>query len=160
MNQLKAPVNGKTKKKIVGRGTSSGKGRTCGRGDKGYKQRSGSSVKLGFEGGQLSLIRSLPKFGFSNFPYKKKVVEISLKKLEQIGRFTDEINIFNLINLKLIPKQAVYVKIIGKGDLKKSYKIGSEIMLSRGAKEAIEKAGGQIDLDSDKEKSEDQVRES
>ena len=70
--QLKPSFIKNKTKRIVGRGTGSGRGKTCKRGHKGLGQRAGSTIKLGFEGGQMALIRRLPKFGFSNQPHKKR----------------------------------------------------------------------------------------
>ena len=81
LNELKPNAGAKKKKLIVGRGIGSGKGKTCGVGQKGQKSRSGVAIK-GFEGGQMPLYQRLPKFGFSNVRFAKKIVSVDLAKIE------------------------------------------------------------------------------
>ena len=138
-----------TKKKIrVGRGIGSGKGKTSGRGVKGQKSRSGVAIKS-FEGGQMPLYRRLPKRGFN--PINRTF--IAIMNLEKIQSFidqktinvTDTINAKLLIKLKLINKNTQKLKILGTGQIKDKINIEADL-ISKSAKEKLEKAGGAIQL--------------
>ncbi|MDC1138383.1 50S ribosomal protein L15 [Candidatus Pelagibacter sp.] len=132
----------------VGRGIGSGKGKTCGRGVKGQKSRSGVSIKA-FEGGQMPLYRRLPKRGFNSFGK----VNIAIMNLEKIQSYIDEktINPKDIINmdllkkLKLINKSSQKLKILGTGDLKEKINIEANL-ISKSAVEKLEKAGGTVQL--------------
>jgi large subunit ribosomal protein L15 len=137
------------KKKIrVGRGIGSGKGKTCGRGVKGQKSRSGVAIKA-FEGGQMPLYRRLPKRGFSSFGK----INIAIMNLEKIQSFIDKktINVSEVINLdllkklKLINKNSQKLKILGTGDLKEKVNIEADL-ISKSAVEKLKKAGGTVQL--------------
>ena len=123
------------KRKRLGRGRSSGHGGTSTKGHKGQRARSGFGLLRGFEGGQMPLVRSLPKFGFTNKRFKKHYVTFNLSEL---NRFHSEVN--PQILLKKGPKGAK-VKILGNGELKKPLKVQAH-RFSQGAILAIEKAGG------------------
>tara|TARA_B110001450_G_scaffold180646_1_gene168780 strand:+ start:429 stop:881 length:453 start_codon:yes stop_codon:yes gene_type:complete len=138
-----------TKKKLrVGRGIGSGKGKTCGRGVKGQKSRSGVAIKS-FEGGQMPLYRRLPKRGFNSFGK----INIAIMNLEKIQSFidtktiktTDTINMDLLKRLKLINKNAQKLKILGSGELKEKVSIEADL-ISKSATEKLEKAGGTVQL--------------
>jgi len=138
-----------TKTKIrVGRGIGSGKGKTCGRGVKGQKSRSGVAIKA-FEGGQMPLYRRLPKRGFSSFGK----INIAIMNLEKIQSFIDQktINISDTINtellkkLKLINKNSKKLKILGTGEIKDKVNIEADL-ISKSAVEKLEKAGGTVQL--------------
>ena len=141
---------GKTtrKKMRVGRGIGSGKGKTCGRGVKGQKSRSGVSIKA-FEGGQMPLYRRLPKRGFNSFGK----INIAIMNLEKIQTFIDEktINSNDLINtdllkkMKLINKNSQKLKILGTGEIKDKIKIEADL-ISKSAREKLEKAGGTVQI--------------
>ena len=142
-------TNKVTKKKIrVGRGIGSGKGKTCGRGVKGQKSRSGVAIKS-FEGGQMPLYRRLPKRGFKSFT-NKKIAMINLSKLEEIIKKKKilpeaKINLINLQKLNLINNKFKKLKIIGNTEIKN--KLDAEVnFISKAAKEAIEKSGGKVTL--------------
>ena len=132
----------------VGRGIGSGKGKTCGRGVKGQKSRSGVAIKS-FEGGQMPLYRRLPKRGFN--PINKKMPGII--NLQQLQALTDKkkININEIITiqelkkLKLVKKNKNIIKILGNGDIKDKINIKVDIA-SKSAKEKIEKVGGSVIL--------------
>ena len=136
------------KKMRVGRGIGSGKGKTCGRGVKGQKSRSGVAIKA-FEGGQMPLYRRLPKRGFN--PISR--VNIAIMNLEKIQSFIDEktikssdiINIDLLKKLKLINKNSVKLKILGTGEIKDKINIEANLA-SKSAVEKLEKIGGSIQL--------------
>ena len=132
----------------VGRGIGSGKGKTCGRGVKGQKSRSGVAIKA-FEGGQMPLYRRLPKRGFN--PISR--INIAIINLEKIQSFVDEktINPKDIINmnllkkLKLINKNSQKLKILGTGDIKDKVNIEADLA-SKSAIEKLEKIGGSIQL--------------
>ena len=139
----------KTKKKRLGRGIGSSKGKTCGRGHKGQKSRSGVAIKS-FEGGQMPLYRRLPKRGFKSINKKKLVAIISLSRIQEIIKknttlFKDKINLLSLQKSKLINKKYKKLKLLGPGDLKD--KLNIEVnSISKSAKEKIEKLGGKVTL--------------
>ena len=134
------------KKIRVGRGIGSGKGKTCGRGVKGQKSRSGVAIKS-FEGGQMPLYRRLPKRGFNPIT-KIKIAKINLEKIQTfIDQKTinskDTINFDLLKKLKIINKNSEKLKILGTGEIKE--KINIEVdLISKSAKAKLEKAGGTI----------------
>ena len=139
----------KKKKKRLGRGIGSSKGKTSGRGHKGQKSRSGVAIKS-FEGGQMPLYRRLPKRGFNSINKKNLIAIISLSRVQEIikkkASFTkDKINLSNLQKFKLINKKYKKLKLLGSGDLKE--KLNIEVNgISKSAKEKIEKAGGTVTL--------------
>jgi len=143
IHELKSPVGSRKRKKIVGRGKGSGHGRRSGRGQKGQSSRSGRAVVLGLEGGQMPLIRRLPKVGFnSRWPDEYQIVS-----LENLNRFKDG-SIVNSESLKkegLIRSSRKPVKILSNGDLKKKLTIQAA-SFSKSAQEKIEKAGGKAQL--------------
>ena len=135
----------KSKKKRIGRGQGSGKGGTATRGHKGAKSRSGYSKKLGFEGGQMPLQRRIPKFGFKNIN-RKEYQAVNLDALQllvdnkKIKKKT--VNISTLIENRLVGKNDL-VKILGRGNLKSPITVEAH-KFSKTAKNAIEKAGGEV----------------
>mgnify|MGYP001490494910 FL=1 len=137
----------KTKKR-VGRGIGSSKGKTCGRGHKGQKSRSGVAIKS-FEGGQMPLYRRLPKRGFKNIR-NNKIALINISKIQQI--FKDKkvlpdskLNLSILQKSKLINKKYKKLKLLGSGDIKEKFDIEVNFA-SNSAKEKIEKIGGKVTL--------------
>ena len=154
LNKL-SPASGSTKaKKRVGRGVASGWGKTCGSGHKGQKSRSGGNVKPGFEGGQMPLQMRLPKYGFTS----------------RIGLVTSEVRTSELnkveggiISIESLKKSGVIssgtkrVKIMLSGTVEKKYTIQG-LSVSKGAREAIENAGGEI-LDSETKRSSATVKQ-
>ena len=137
------------KKKRLGRGIGSTKGKTCGRGHKGQKSRSGVAIKS-FEGGQMPLYRRLPKRGFVSRNNKKLTAIISLSRIQEIIKkkteiSKDKINLLNLQESKLINKKYKKLKLLGSGDL--TEKLNIEVnLVSKSAKEKIEKLGGKVTL--------------
>lgn len=143
-----SPQKGSTKnRKRVGRGPGSGHGKTAGRGHKGFKARSGSGIKPGFEGGQMPLYRRLPKRGFTNI-FAKEYAIISLGQLNKFEVGTEITNQF-LVEAGLIGK-GVAVKILANGEIKKALTVRVE-KISAQAKAQIEAAGGQVILFEDSE---------
>jgi len=148
MSTLNTTIKFIKPKMRVGRGIGSGKGKTCGRGVKGQKSRSGVSIKA-FEGGQMPLYRRLPKRGFN--PISR--VNIAIMNLEKIQSFIDEktfkssdtINIELFKKLKLINKNSQKLKILGTGEIKDKISIEANLA-SKSAVEKLEKIGGSIQL--------------
>ena len=146
LNELRDNQGARKTRVRVGRGTSSGKGKTGGRGVKGQKSRSGVSIK-GFEGGQMPLHMRLPKRGF-NVPNPKKLNVVNLGRLQQAldaGKLnaSDAVNTASLKSAGVIRRELDGVRIIGNGELKT--KLDFEVFgVSASAREAIEKLGGKI----------------
>ncbi|MBU0671568.1 MAG: 50S ribosomal protein L15 [Candidatus Margulisbacteria bacterium] len=131
LNDIKHNPGAKKKMKRVGRGTSSGWGKTCGRGHKGQKSRSGGTKGLRFEGGQTPLYRRLPKRGFKNSPFKKSFTVINVSDLND---FDGEVN-------KEILKISGLLKILGNGEITKTLNVKAD-KFSESARKKIEAAGG------------------
>ncbi len=141
-----APGSVKRNTKIKGRGQGSGKGGTSTRGHKGAKSRSGYSKKLGFEGGQMPLQRRIPKFGFKN-PNRTEYVVLNLDRLQELvdtGRVTDTVDFDFLYENRMVKKRDL-VKVLGRGELKSKLKVQAH-KFSASAKEAIEAAGGEVEV--------------
>ena len=130
--------------KRLGCGESSGHGKTSGKGHKGQKARSGGSIRLGFEGGQMPLIRRLPKRGFNNAAFHKRYAIVSLDDLNAFKAGT-AVNEQLLRESKLVRGDFVGIKILGDGELKHGLKVEAD-KVSAAAREKIEKAGGTITL--------------
>ncbi|MCK5916831.1 MAG: 50S ribosomal protein L15 [Cocleimonas sp.] len=141
LNSLKPAEGSKSTRKRVGRGIGSGLGKTCGRGHKGQKSRSGGFSKVGFEGGQMPLQRRLPKVGFNS---KKKLVtaEVRLHELELISG--DVVSLDALKEANIVGKNTLYAKVILSGKIDKAVTVKG-LRTTKGAKEAIEAAGGKIE---------------
>ena len=131
--------NSKTSKSRVGRGKGSGSGKTCGRGHKGQKSRAGGYHKVGFEGGQMPLQRRLPKVGFTS--RKKDTYALRISDLNKVNSKVIDINV--LKESGFVPKTIKNVKIFLSGKLDKKIDVKG-LVLSKGAKEAIESIGGSI----------------
>jgi large subunit ribosomal protein L15 len=141
LNSLK-PAKGSTKSaKRVGRGIGSGSGKTAGRGHKGQKSRSGGSVRPGFEGGQMPLQMRLPKFGFSS-RIGRFSAEVRLNEIETSG--LDDINLKALVEANLVPTQTRQAKIFLSGELKRKVSVDETVSVTKGARAAIEAAGGKV----------------
>ena len=140
LNKL-SPAPGSTRtKKRVGRGVASGWGKTCGTGHKGQKSRSGGTVKPGFEGGQMPLQMRLPKYGFTS----RIGLVTSEVRTSELNRIED-----GVVSLETLKKSGVItagtkrVKIMLSGEVEKKLTVQG-LLVSKGAKESIEKAGGQV----------------
>ena len=147
LNKLKS--KGTKSKKRLGRGIGSSKGKTCGRGHKGQKSRSGVAIKS-FEGGQMPLYRRLPKRGFRSIVSKKNIAIINLSRIQEIitkqkNILNNKINLTNLQKSQLINKRHKKLKLLGTGDLKQKFDIEVN-SISKSAKEKIEKLGGKVTL--------------
>ena len=139
----------KKSKKRFGRGIGSTKGKTCGRGHKGQKSRSGVAIKS-FEGGQMPLYRRLPKRGFNSFKNKKNIALINLSKIQQIIKkqkniSNDIINLASLQKSKIINNKFKKIKLLGSGEIKEKYNFEVNYV-SKSAKEKVEKLGGKVTL--------------
>lgn len=137
-----SPAEGQRKDaKRVGRGIGSGTGKTCGRGHKGLKSRSGGSVRPGFEGGQMPLQKRLPKYGFSS-RIARVTAQIRTAELNKVTE--DVIDLEALKRADLVNTNITRAKVFLSGDVTKAVTIKG-LAVTKGAKEAIEKAGGKIE---------------
>lgn len=141
LNEMSPAKGAKKDGKRFGRGHSAGQGKTSGRGQKGQKSRSGGFHKVGFEGGQMPLQRRLPKVGF-NSRVARLTAELRLHELTI--PVADEITIDVLKAANLVPAVVTRVKVIKSGEIDKAVKLKG-IAVTKGAREAIEKAGGTIE---------------
>jgi large subunit ribosomal protein L15 len=129
-------------RKRVGRGESSGMGKTSGRGSKGAKSRSGWSLPPQYQGGQINFIQKMPKRGFTNAPFKKVFHIINVKDLDTMAQNGDEITVETLAAAGLVRDAKLPLKVLGEGDLTKKITI-TAAKFSASAKAKIENAGGQ-----------------
>jgi large subunit ribosomal protein L15 len=143
LHTLSPNPGSKHRVKRLGCGESSGHGKTSGKGNKGQKARSGGTVRIGFEGGQMPLHRRLPKRGFNNYDYKIKVFGVNVATLEENFESGAIINEEVLRSCGLVNGRYDHVKILGNGDITKSLTI-QLAHVSASAREKIEKAGGTI----------------
>lgn len=143
LHELKANPGARTNRKRIGRGHGSGTGKTAGKGHKGQLARSGGSSAPGFEGGQTPIYRRIPKRGFTNFTRKEYVAV----NIETLNRFEDGTEVTpELLALSGIAKQQQDgIKILGEGKLEKKLVVRAH-KFSKTAKEAIEQAGGSVEV--------------
>ncbi len=141
LNTLKPAAGSSRNRKRVGRGIGSGWGKTCARGHKGQKSRSGGFHKVGFEGGQMPLQRRLPKVGFSS-RVGRVSTELRLHELAKVE--ADVIDIDALKAANLVSKNILNVKVMLSGTINKAVTLKG-IKVSKGAREAIEAAGGKVE---------------
>ena len=141
LNTLAPAAGSKKSAKRVGRGIGSGFGKTCGRGHKGQKSRSGGFTKVGFEGGQMPLQRRLPKFGFSSRSAKRSA-EVRLDELVKVD--ADVIDLAALIKADVVPTRTLKAKVIASGEVSKAVQLKG-VKVTPGARKAIEAAGGKIE---------------
>jgi large subunit ribosomal protein L15 len=140
LNKIK-PAEGSTHvKRRVGRGISCGLGKTCGRGHKGQKSRSGGFHKVGFEGGQMPLQRRLPKRGFISLT-RYDSAQVRLSDLEKMA--VDVIDLLALKQAGVVPAAALIAKVVMSGEIKRSVKLQG-LLLTKGARAAVQAAGGSI----------------
>ena len=143
LHDLKPTEGSRHRRRRVGRGESSGLGKTCGKGHKGQKSRSGASIRPSFEGGQMPLARRLPKKGFNNAQFKTNFAIVNVSDLEEKFSDGDEVNEESLRACGLVKGVCDAIKILGNGDLSKKLTVTVD-KLSASAREKIEKAGGSI----------------
>ena len=144
LNELSPSVPKKNRKRI-GRGNSSGWGKTAGKGSNGQNSRAGGGVKPYFEGGQMPIYRRVPKRGFSNTIFKKEYTVVSLSFLNDNFEDGEEVSLETLFNKCLIKKGRDGVKILGNGELNKKL-IVKVHKISKSAKVAVEAKGGTVEL--------------
>jgi large subunit ribosomal protein L15 len=144
LHNLKPRPGAKHRRKRLGKGESSGHGKTSGRGGKGQSARSGSSIRPGFEGGQMPLIRRLPKRGFNNASHTIQYLPVNLSELNEFadGAVVDEAAIREA---GLANGKAAGIKILGHGELKKKLTVRVSAF-SATAKEAITRLGGSPEI--------------
>jgi large subunit ribosomal protein L15 len=142
LHNLRPRPGARHRVKRLGCGESSGHGKTSGKGHKGQKARSGGSLRLGFEGGQMPLIRRLPKRGFNNAAFHATYAIVNLSHLNEFKAGT-VVNEESLRELKLVRGDVAGIKILGDGELKHALKIEAD-KVSASAREKIEKAGGSV----------------
>lgn len=145
LHELTYAEGSKLKKKRVGRGPGSGWGKTCGKGQKGQKSRSGSGIHPWSEGGQMPLQRRLPKRGFTSI-FKKEYEIVNLDHLEERFEGGTEITIELLKEANLVKKIKDGVKILGRGELTKKFHVHAHAF-SKSAEEKIKAVGGEITVD-------------
>ena len=144
LNTIKPGAGSKRTRLRVGRGASAGQGKTCGRGVKGQRARKGGYHKVGFEGGQMPLQRRLPKIGFRS-AMKASRAELTLTDLMRVEG--GEVTLAGLIEANLVPEATKLVKIIVSGAVTKAYVVKDKaIMATKGAKSAVESAGGRFEV--------------
>ena len=143
LNELKPTAGARKKEVRVGRGIGSGSGKTCGRGHKGQKARSGGGVRPGFEGGQMPIYRRLPKRGFKNI-WAKKFAEVNV---ETLNRFDEgaEVDAVALVEYGVLKNVLDGVKILGNGEITKKLTVRAQAF-TKSAKEKIEAAGGTAEV--------------
>ncbi|EJL7927265.1 50S ribosomal protein L15 [Vibrio cholerae] len=141
LNTLSPAAGSKHAPKRLGRGVGSGLGKTGGRGHKGQKSRSGGKVRPGFEGGQMPLKQRLPKFGFTS---RKSFVsaEVRLSELAKVTGDVVDLNALKAANL--VTKNIEFAKIVLSGEINKAVTVKG-LRMTKGAKAAIEAAGGKIE---------------
>ncbi|KDE39685.1 MAG: 50S ribosomal protein L15 [Nitrincola lacisaponensis] len=141
LNTLRPGAGSKQAPKRVGRGIGSGLGKTCGRGHKGLKSRSGGSVNPGFEGGQMPIQRRLPKFGFTSRK-SRYVAEIRLNEISKIT--ADVVDLEALKNADIIREEIKVARVILSGEITKPVTVKG-LKVTKGAQAAIEAAGGKVE---------------
>jgi large subunit ribosomal protein L15 len=141
LNNLKPAAGSRRSRKRVGRGVGSGTGKTCGRGQKGQRSRSGGYHKVGFEGGQMPLQRRLPKVGFSS-----RLARITAEvRLGELGKVEGEVvDIVSLRKANIIGRAIRHAKIVASGQLERPFTIRG-LRVTKGARAAIEAAGGTVE---------------
>ena len=145
LHNLAPRPGAKHRRKRLGIGESSGHGKTSGRGHKGQRARSGGSVRLGFEGGQMPLIRRLPKRGFNNTDFKPVYAVINLDTLEERFEAGARIDERALRSLRLVHGRNDGIKLLARGVVTKSFTVDVD-KASEAAREKLEKAGGTLVL--------------
>ncbi|WP_027159784.1 50S ribosomal protein L15 [Methylobacter luteus] len=142
LNTIQASEGSRKKSKRVGRGIGCTLGKTCGRGHKGQKARSGGFHKVGFEGGQMPLQRRLPKIGFTS-RVNKFSAEVRLSELSTLNADTVDLKV--LIEENIVPAFTKKAKIIKSGEVNKAVTVKG-LKVTGGAKESIEAAGGKVEV--------------
>ncbi len=140
---LRVPRGTIKKKRIRGRGSGTGRGGRCGKGNKGQNARSGGGVRLGFEGGQMPLYRRIARRGFSNARFKTIYAVVNVGDLEKKYSGNETVNRDSLYSKGMISKKAAAVKVLGNGELTKKLIVAVD-KVSQNARDKILKEGGEI----------------
>jgi large subunit ribosomal protein L15 len=144
LHDLKPAPGAKRGRKRVGRGPGSGSGKTAGKGHKGQKSRSGYSRRYGFEGGQMPLVRRLPKRGFTNI-FRVEFQVINLRDLERVFADGDAVSPEALVEKGLVRRVKQPIKVLGDGELTKKLVVRAN-KFSASARTGIENAGGSCEV--------------
>jgi large subunit ribosomal protein L15 len=142
LHELRNVAGAIHRKKRVGCGEGGGHGKTSGRGGKGQSARSGSSIRPGFEGGQMPLYRKLPHRGFNNANFRSEIAVVNLRDLGGLGADVKEVDAAFLAKAGLIRSGEVSVKVLGDGEITRALRV-TAARFSESAKAKIEKAGGE-----------------
>jgi len=140
LNTLKPAPGARRARLRVGRGASAGQGKTCGRGTKGQRARKGGYHKVGFEGGQMPLQRRMPKVGFRS-DLKRSRAEV---RLSELAKFDGVVDLAALTQAGVVPAGTESAKVVLSGEIKKALTLKG-IGVTKGARAAIEAAGGKIE---------------
>ena len=143
LHDLQPAPGAKKRRKRIGRGPGSGHGKTATKGHKGLLARSGGGKRPGFEGGQMPLIRRLPKFGFTN-PFRAEYAVVNVKSFENWSR-GETVTPQAMVDAGLVKRKTLPIKILGSGALKKSLVIQAH-KFSKSAEEKIRAAGGRVEV--------------
>ena len=143
LNSLTNTPGARERRKRVGRGCGSGMGKTSTKGQKGQASRKGHKHKLGFEGGQMPLVRRLPKRGFNNTAFNAKALAVNVADLEKKFEAGAEITIAALAKAGFLDNKQPKIKILGNGELTKKFTVKG-VPVSASAKAKIEKVGGSV----------------
>jgi large subunit ribosomal protein L15 len=141
LNTIKPAGGSKPSRKRVGRGIGSGLGKTCGRGHKGQKSRSGGKVQIGFEGGQMPLQRRLPKVGFRS-KMARTTAEVRLNEIAKVEG--DVVDMEALYAADILPRTMARAKVMLSGEISRAVTVKG-IRCTKGARAAIEAAGGKVE---------------
>ena len=144
LHDLHPAPGAKKSRKRIGRGPGSGTGKTAGKGHKGQKSRSGHSRRYGFEGGQMPLVRRIPKRGFCNI-FRGEFQVVKLKDLERVLVVGDAVSVESLVEMGLVRGGKRPVKVLGDGELTKKLTVKAQ-KFSASARSGIEKAGGSCEV--------------
>jgi large subunit ribosomal protein L15 len=141
LNTLKPAAGSRRPRLRVGRGASAGQGKTCGRGTKGQRARKGGYHKVGFEGGQMPLQRRMPKVGFRS-AMKRSRAEVRLSELGKVDGAV--VDLESLLKAGVVPAGTERAKVVLSGEIKKAVTLKG-VAVTKGARAAIEAAGGKIE---------------
>ncbi|MCP9446831.1 MAG: 50S ribosomal protein L15 [Nitrospira sp.] len=143
LHDLKPGEGAKKRRKRIGRGPGSGHGKTSTKGHKGLLARSGGGKRPGFEGGQMPLVRRVPKFGFAN-PFRTEYAVVNVKSLERVAN-TETITPQTLVDAGLVKRKTLPIKILGQGELSKPFIVQAH-KFSKSAEAKIQAAGGRVEV--------------
>ena len=143
LNELSPPQGSRKAPRRLGRGVGSGRGKTAGRGTKGYNSRSGGGVRPGYEGGQMPLHRRLPKRGFANI-FRKNIAVINVRDLAKFDKGS-VVDAAALVAAGLVMGKKDGIKLLGHGEIKHSLQVQVN-QVSKSAREKIEAAGGKVEV--------------